>query len=356
MKAVQLRSRGGPEAITPGEAPTPTPGAGEVLVRVHAAGVTPTELLWLPTWTTREGTPRPFPVIPGHEFSGEVIDLGPGVSGVAVDDAVYGMNDWFGDGAQAEFCTAPAAWVAPKPQSLDHAAAAVTPISALTAWQGLFVRAGLTSGQHVLVHGGAGAVGIFAVQLARWKGARVTATASTHNLDFVRGLGAGEVIDYRATRFEDAVPSVDVVFDAVGGETLARSWGVLKPGGKLVTIAASEEGTADAHTRAAFFIVEADRPQLAEIARLIDGGSLRPVVGGVFPCRGPSRLRTSPGKGRRAPSDHRRRRPMIRPLVLAAEGPLPAASAARHDEKGEVVMSSFGDGHLREPDGRRRKR
>jgi NADPH:quinone reductase-like Zn-dependent oxidoreductase len=283
MQAVQMPSRGGPEGITLGEAHTPSPGSGEVLIRVHASGVTPSELLWAPTWTTRAGDPRPFPVIPGHEFSGEVAALGTGTAGLAVGDAVYGMNDWFGDGAQAEFCLARAADVARKPASVDHPHAAVAPISALTAWQGLFVRCGLAAGQHVLVHGGAGAVGLFAVQLARWKGARVTTTASAHNQDFVRGLGADEVIDYRAARFEDAVRQVDVVFDTVGGETLARSWGVLKPGGKLVTIAASEEGTADERTRAAFFIVEADRSQLAEVARLIDGGALRPVVGGVFP-------------------------------------------------------------------------
>jgi NADPH:quinone reductase-like Zn-dependent oxidoreductase len=269
--------------IDVGDAPAPRPGAGEVLIRVHAAGVTPTELLWAPTWTTRDGSPRPFPVIPGHEFSGEIAEVGAGVTDLAVGEPGYGMSDWFADGAQAEFCTAPAAWVGPKPRSLEHTAAAVVPISALTAWQGLFVRCGLTAGQHVLIHGGAGAVGLFAVQLARWKGARVTATASAHNLDFVRGLGADEVLDYRATRFEDIVAGVDAVFDTVGGETLARSWDVLRPGGRLVTVASSGEGTADERTRGAFFIVEANRPQLSEVARLIDGGALRPVVDGVFP-------------------------------------------------------------------------
>jgi NADPH:quinone reductase-like Zn-dependent oxidoreductase len=254
-----------------------------VLVRVHAAGVTPTELLWAPTWTTREGSPRPFPVVPGHEFSGEVTAIGPGVTDREVGESVFGMSDWFADGAQAEFCTSPAAWVSPKPRRLDHDGAAVTPISALTAWQGLFARCNLSAGQHVLIHGGAGAVGLFAVQLARWKGARVTATAAAHNLDFVRSLGADEVLDYRTTRFEDVVAGVDAVFDAVGGETLARSWGVLKPSGRLVTIAASGEGAADERTPPAFFIVEANRPQLAEVAKLIDGGALRPVMDGVFP-------------------------------------------------------------------------
>lgn len=282
MRVVCLGSRSGPEGLTCEARPRPGPKAGEVLVRVHAAGVTPTELTWVPTWTTREGTPRSFPVIPGHEFSGEVTALGAGATGVATGDLVYGMNDWFGDGTQAEFCVAPAGWVAARPRTIGHDAAAVTPISALTAWQGLIERCGLESGQQVLIHGGSGAVGGFAVQLARWRGARVIATASGHNHDYVRSLGADEVIDYRATRFEDAVSDMDIVFDTVGGETLARSWGVLKPGGKLVTIAAAGEIATDERIRQAFYIVEANRTQLTEVARLIDEGTLRPQVDGVF--------------------------------------------------------------------------
>jgi NADPH:quinone reductase-like Zn-dependent oxidoreductase len=193
------------------------------------------------------------------------------------------MNDWFADGAQAEYCLARPADLARKPASVDHTHAAVTPISALTAWQGLFERARLAAGQHVLIHGGAGGVGLFAVQLARLRGARVTATAGAGNLDFVRGLGADEVIDYRAERFEERVRGADVVFDAVGGDTLRRSWGVLRPGGRLVTIAASEEGARDERTRAAFFVVEPRRAELEEVARLIDGGEVRPVVGAEFP-------------------------------------------------------------------------
>jgi NADPH:quinone reductase-like Zn-dependent oxidoreductase len=193
------------------------------------------------------------------------------------------MNDWFADGAQAEYCVAPAGWVAPKPRTLDHAAASVAPISALTAWQGLVERCGIARGRRVLVHGGSGAVGGFAVQFAKWHGAHVIATASAHNLDYVRGLGADEVVDYRATRFEHAVRDLDAVFDTVGGETLSRSWGVLKPGGKLVTIAASGEVATDERTRQAFFIVEANRAQLVEVARLIDAGILRSEADGVFP-------------------------------------------------------------------------
>ena len=239
MKAIRLHAGGGPESLRFEDAPAPRPGPGEVLVRVRAAAVTPTELLWVPTWATRDGGPRPLPVIPGHEFSGEVAALGEGVTAVGVGEPVYGMNDWFGDGAQAEFCLARPADVARKPASVDHAHAAVTPISALTAWQGLFERARLAAGQHVLIHGAAGGVGGFAVQLARWRGARVTATAAAGNLDFVRGLGADMVIDYRAERFELRVRGVDVVFDTVGGDTLRRSWEVLRPGGRLVTIAAT---------------------------------------------------------------------------------------------------------------------
>ena len=271
--------------------PQPRPGEGEVLVRVHAAGVIPTELSWLPTWTTQAGEPRPWPVIPGHEFSGEIAALGTGVADVGVGDLVYGLNDWYRDGASAEYCLARVADFAPKPASVDHVHAAATPISALTAWQGLFERAGLAEGQRVLIHGAAGGVGTFAVQLARWRGARVTATASAANLDFVRSLGADAVIDYRAERFEDVVRDVDVVFDTVGGSTLERSWGVLKllrreswsPSCRL----AGEQTTdcAAPKTGSRFFIVEPSNRNrsLRKIARLIDGGALRPVVDAVFP-------------------------------------------------------------------------
>ncbi len=283
MKAIRVHQFGGIEAITCEDAPKPRPGEGEVLLRVHAAAVTPTELYWVPTWTTRTGEPRAMPVIPGHEFSAEIAGLGAGVRDVGEGDMVYGLNDWFRDGAQAEYCVARVTDFARKPSSVDHLHAAVTPISALTAWQGLMERGRLVAGQRVLIHGAAGGVGVFAVQLARWRGARVTGTASAANLDFVGGLGADEVIDYRAKRFEDVVRDVDVVFDTVGGETLERSWGVLKSGGTLVTIAASGERAADERTNAAFFIVEPSRVQLEEIARLIDGGTIRPILGNVFP-------------------------------------------------------------------------
>ena len=283
MNAIHLNSRGGPEALAYGPATVPRPGAGEILVRVRAAAVTLTELLWSTTWTTPAGEPRPFPIIPGHEFSGEVHGVGPGVNDVAVGEAVFGMNDWFGDGAQAEFCVARTVDVAPKPKSVDHVTAAVVPISALTAWQGLAERAKLARGERVLVHGAAGIVGLFAVQIAHGIGAHVIATASEHNVEFARGLGADEVIDYRARPFEDAATGVDVVFDTVGGDTLARSWPILRPGGSMVTIAADAEHTSEQRVKDAFFIVEPNREQLSRIARMIDAGELRPVVGAAFP-------------------------------------------------------------------------
>jgi NADPH:quinone reductase-like Zn-dependent oxidoreductase len=193
------------------------------------------------------------------------------------------MNDWFSDGAQAEYCVARVADIARKPASVDDVYAAVTPISALTAWQGLFERARIEAGQYILIHGAAGSVGSFAVQFAHWRGARVTATVSAANIDFVRELGADEIIDDSAERFEERVQGMDAVFDTVGGDTLRRSWGVLYPGGRLVTIAASEEDSQDERTREAFFIVEPRRAELNEIARLIDADQVRPVVGVEFP-------------------------------------------------------------------------
>lgn len=282
MKAIRQHAYGGPQSLRYEDAPKPSPKAGEVLVWVRAAGIIPTELLWSTSHTTQSGTPRPLPFIPGHEFSGELAALGDGVTTVSVGQAVYGMNDWYSDGAQAEYCLARVGDIARKPTSVDHDHAAVTPISALTAWQGLFERARIKAGQHILIHGAAGSVGSFAVQFAHWRGARVTATVSATNIGFVRELGADEVIDYRAERFEERVQGVDAVFDTVGGDTLRRSWSVLKPGGRLVTIAASEEDTQDQRTREAFFIVQPRRAELEEIERLIDAGQVRPVVGAEF--------------------------------------------------------------------------
>jgi NADPH:quinone reductase-like Zn-dependent oxidoreductase len=285
MKAVGITAPGGLDKLAYEAVPRPKPGEDEVLVRVHAAAITPTELSWSETWKTRAGADRPFPIILGHELAGGVVALGPNVTDLALGQAVYGFNDWDRQGAQAEYCLARPAQLAPKPQSLDFVQAAEVPISALTAWQALFDHAHLAAGQRVLVHGATGGVGAFAVQLAHWAGAHVIATASTHNLDFARELGADEALDYTTTRFEVVVRDVDVVLDTVGGETQVRSWGVLKPGGMLVSVVAapSHEQVAAHGMRAIFFIVEPDRQQLIEIGRLIDTEQLRPLVAAVYP-------------------------------------------------------------------------
>ena len=154
MKAAYLTKRAGPEGLVIGDLPQPRPGKEEVLVRIHATAVTPTEINWDPTFKTRNGEPRPFPIVLSHEFSGVVAEVGDGVNALKVSDAVYGMNDWFGNGAQAEYCVARASGVATKPGTLDHTKAAVVPISALKAWQGLFERCKLKAGERVLIHGG----------------------------------------------------------------------------------------------------------------------------------------------------------------------------------------------------------
>ena len=282
MRAIRLHQVGGSETLLYEDAPKPSPKDNQVLVRVYATAITPTEFAWYPTFHTPDGATRPFPIILGHEFSGVVDAIGPACMGVQVGDPVYGLSDWFINGAQADYCLTVPANIAPKPASLDHTQAAVVPISALTAWQALIVRAQLAEGERVLVHGAAGGVGSFAVQVARHKKAHVIATASKTNADFVMTLGADEVIDYRTTPFETVVRDVEVVFDTVGGDTRDRSWGILSKGGRLVTIAADAERLTQPRVRDAFFIVEPNRVQLIEIARLIDAGVIRPIVGAVF--------------------------------------------------------------------------
>jgi NADPH:quinone reductase-like Zn-dependent oxidoreductase len=268
--------------LEPAKTAKPRPQQGEVLVQVRAAGVTPTELLWSPTSKYQDGSPRTH-AIPGHEFSGVIAETGSGVTGFSVGDEIYGMNDWFADGTTAEYCITVPASIAPKPRRLSHPEAATVPIGALTAWQGLFDRAKLRVGERVLVHGAAGAVGIFVVQIAAGHGAEVIATASAHNRDFLLQLGAKRVIDYTSVPFENEARDIDVVFDGVGGETLSRSWGVLKTSGRMVTIAADSEATKDERVKDAFFIVEANQQQLIEIAERLDSGRLRTFVDAEVP-------------------------------------------------------------------------
>ena len=284
MKAVRTHGRGGPEQLFFEDAPLPELRRGDVLLRVHATGITPTELTWDETYQNPDGTPR-IPSIPGHEVSGVVERTAPDVTDYQPGDEVYGLADFPRDGAAAEFAAVQAANLAFKPRSISHGQAAALPLSALTAWQALFEHAHLLAGQRVLIHGGAGGVGSLAAQLARWQGARVVATASARNIALVRSLGADDVIDYRTTPFEATLRELDVVLDTIGGETRERSWRVLRKGGVLVTLVSPiPTGLAEQHgVRGVFFIVRGDRGQLEQISTLVDEGKLKPVIAEVLP-------------------------------------------------------------------------
>ena len=284
MKAIRIHGRGGANHLVYEEAPQPHPGSGEVLVRVGATAVIATELTWDETYQTPAGTPRQFP-IPGHDLSGVVAEVGDGVTEFAIGDMVYALLAFGRDGAETEYTIALPGELAPRPHTLDDTQAAAVPLAALTAWQALFIHAELTKEKSVLIHGAAGGVGTYAVQLARWAGARVIATASARNGDFLRELGAEQVIDYATTPFEDVVHDVDVVFDMVGGETLARSWQVVKPGGVIVSVVSPPpaEPTVTNGARFVWFIVEPNGEQLRRIGAMLDAGQIRPIVDQVFP-------------------------------------------------------------------------
>src|SRR5262245_11259880 len=298
MKAMRLADSGATAVLVEENVPQPQPGRGELLIQVHAAGVTSKELLWYPTTHKKSGDRRSG-AVPGHEFSGVVAAVGKDTASFDVGQEVYGMNDWFSDGATAEYCITQASSIAQKPGGLTHIEAASVPIGALTAWQGLFDRARLQAGERVLVHGGAGTVGLFAIQLARSRGAHVVSTASARNLAFVSDLGAEQVFDYQATRFDEKLSEIDVVFDTVGGETLQRSRGVLKPGGRMITIAAESEATADGRVKQAFFIVEPNHEQLTRIGKLLETRRLQPVVVAALPRAQASVAYTGEVKARR---------------------------------------------------------
>ncbi|HEY6308051.1 MAG TPA: NADP-dependent oxidoreductase [Candidatus Angelobacter sp.] len=283
MKAIRLHARGGPEQLFYEDAPKPSLRDGDALVRVQSCAITYTELTWSPTYTTREGADR-LPSIPSHEVSGVVEAAGPKAD-VKAGDQVYALTDFWRDGAAAEYVAVNAADLAPKPANLDDVQVAAVPLAALTAWQALFDYAGLTAGQEVLIHGAAGGVGSFAVQLAHWRGAFVVGTTAAENAGLARELGADKVIDYRAVRFEDQVRDADVVLDTVGGDTRERSWSVLRRGGVLVTIVGSvpADKAVQHGVRGVDFIVKPSRSGLKEITRLIEAGKLRPIIEATFP-------------------------------------------------------------------------
>jgi NADPH:quinone reductase-like Zn-dependent oxidoreductase len=296
MKAVRIHKFGGePQDLVYEEnVMQPRPKEGELLVKVYATGVTPNEINWI--WY-HPGIS--LPIILGHELSGIVEEVDSKVTNQRVGEAVYGLTDTLSstrDGAEAEYVIAIDSEMAPKPQSLDHEHAAAVPMAGLTAWQALFDHAHLSSKDTILIHGAAGGVGSFAVQLARWTGAHIIGTASEHNSSFLKDLGVNDVIDYKKTSFEDRVHDVDVVFDTVGGKTLERSWRVLRKGGKLVSVASQDLPTTfdklqsyfkekgDSYgIDATWFILHPSRDQLIRIGELIDSGRVKPVVDTILP-------------------------------------------------------------------------
>jgi NADPH:quinone reductase-like Zn-dependent oxidoreductase len=288
MKAVRIHSYGDRDVLTYEDAPAPQPGAGEVLIRVHASSVNPFDCFVHAGYAVAYFN-YTLPLISGSDAAGEIAAVGAGVTAWNPGDRVYTRAGVWRDGAHAEYVVAFAADVAAMPQSLDYVQAAALPHVILTAWQALVVAAELAPGQTVLIHAAAGGVGHVAVQLARLRGATVLGTASVH-CDLLRELGVDHVIDYSTGAFEDAVAAttgpVDVVLDLVGGETQERSWAVLKPGGILVSaVQPPSEEMAAAHGARGYFVSSAPPigATLAEVAHLVDGGRLRPVVSTVLP-------------------------------------------------------------------------
>jgi NADPH:quinone reductase-like Zn-dependent oxidoreductase len=278
MHAVLIRSFGGPEVVEIAEIDVPVPRAGELLLKIEAASVNPVD------WKIRSGGyplvgADKLPYVLGRDFSATVVHATGADGGFAEGTLVHGLQG-IERGSFAQYVAARVDELARAPGALDRLAAAAVPLAGLTAWQGLFDHAGLQAGQRVLIHAGAGGVGHFAVQFAKARGATVLATASIDDLDFVRSLGADEVIDYRKERFEDRARDVDVVYDLIGGDTQERSWAVLKKGGVLVsTVAEPSQEQALAHeARALRYTAAPNAGQLREIDALITAGQVRPLV------------------------------------------------------------------------------
>jgi len=283
-KAIRFHDYGGPEVMRFEEVEQPMPKEGEILVRIHAVSVNSVD------WKIRSGLARkrfnlPPPIIPGGDLSGEVAAVGAAVTDFAAGQSVFAMIGLWG--AYAEHAAFDASMAARKPASIDHVHAASVPLAGLTAWQALHEQGALTPGQRVFVHAAAGGVGGFAVQLARVAGAEVIASASAQNADYVRGLGANEVIDFRVDSAEPYMGSVDLVFDLVGGDASIRSLALLKPGAALVAVAAPSQALREQGEklgrRVLSLQVRPDGAQLARIAALIDAGKVTTTVAAVFP-------------------------------------------------------------------------
>jgi NADPH:quinone reductase-like Zn-dependent oxidoreductase len=275
MNAIRLHSSQGPAGLVYEQIEKPEPQAGEVLVRVHAAAITRDELDW---------PLDRLPAIPSYEFSGVIVKIGSGVDDFSIGDPVFALAPFDHDGAAAEYIAIQREFLAPKPRTLNHVESAAIPLAALSAWQGLFEHGGLVEGQRVLIHGAAGGVGSFAVQLAHQCGAYVIGTASSMNVETAYRLGADQVIDHSTTSFETVSGSVDLLFDTVGGERLHRSPSVVRSAGKIVSVAAQLSQDAVARgIRTIYFVVEPNHKQLIELAGRVDRGRIRPIIDAVLP-------------------------------------------------------------------------
>lgn len=309
MRSLVLTRYGGPDAMERRELPAPSPGPGEVLVRIHAAGLNPVD------FKIREGKLKviqryPLPAVMGNELAGVVEACGPGVTRFSVGDRIFARTPKDSMGAFADYVALPETVLAHMPSSLDFEAAAGVPLAGLTALQALRDELGLRRGSRVFIPGGAGGVGTFAIQIAKWLGAEVTTTASPRGRALVERLGADIVIDYTSERFEDRVRDMDGVFDLIGGETLIKSFGVVKPGGKVVSVTAMPEpqtalkdldrgiGLATMFWLASFrlraqarkhgvtyrfLFMHPSGAELAELGELINDGKLEPIIDRVFP-------------------------------------------------------------------------
>src|SRR5205807_2636417 len=279
MKAIVIHSSGGPEVLKYEDAPRPQPKDDEVLIRVMAAAVNPVDVF------IREGRSDQFPLIPGMDVAGVVEQVGNKVTKFKRGDAIYAYLSFDEQGGYAEFAVAKQDHAALKPKSIDFEQAAAVPLAATTAWQALIEKAGLTAGQTVLIHGGSGGVGTFAVQIAKARGAKVIATASTANQDLLRQLGVDQPIDYTTTKFEEVVKDVDVVLNGVRGDTLSPSYGVVKKGGMIVSIT-DEPDVAECSKhgiRGSRLSAHPDAKVLEELTTLIEANKITPIVSQTFP-------------------------------------------------------------------------
>lgn len=283
MKAARIHAYGASSEIRIEDAPLPTLADDDVLIRVVATSVNPVD------WKIRKGylksfIPYQMPLTMGWDVSGVVEKTGPAVTKFKPGDAVYSRPDIRRNGAYAEYVAVRESEIAFKPATVSHVEAASLPLVSITAWESLFTTADLSEGQRVLIHAGAGGVGSIAVQLARAKGAHVTATASAGKADLVRSLGADEVIDYRSQDFSKLAKDMDVVFDTIGGEAQERSWSVLKPNGMLVSITdrPSEERAKAEGKRAGYVFIDPNAPILTKLATMVDLGQVRPLIAAEF--------------------------------------------------------------------------